>query len=339
MLGIDIGTKNIKIVNAVKKSDEFYDITADMVAIPANANAKTRDKTVSQLLRSLVRKNGIKEKVATASIGNPDIVIRKLDFPNMPRGELSNTIKLQAERLIYTDLNKMDTDFDVRNREDKEGMDVIFVAIEKEMVTRHMKLIQDGGLEPVIIDVDNLAMGNSYLSFEPNAPNESVLLMNIGHSKTCFTIVSEGNFCFTKSISFGGKDITEEIKKEMDISYEKADVLKKKTEQWDEVGMNIKNILRKCSADLLEAIYRSVEYCKSQGLLQSIDRMLLTGGSARLGEIDSFFNGILGMPAEIWNPFNNIKLLRDKKLGEYMSVALGAAMRRYSTGYRSRQNV
>lgn len=339
MIGIDIGTKNINICRVEKKGDDFFDIVTAMEKVPVAPveDEKAKNKLVSQKIKFMMKENKLKTQFAITSLGSPEVIVRKLDFPVMPRSEINSTIKLQAEKYIYTDLNEMDIDFHI-SKEDESGMDVIFVAAPRAIVNERMQIIQDAGYEPCIMDIDNLALANSYLAFAENPYKDTIILADIGHTKTCFTILSEGKFCFTRSIAFGGKEITSEIQSEMEISFEKAEVLKEHSERWGEVGLNITKVLRKCSPDLLESIYKSVEYCKSQGLIEGVDRMLMTGGTAHLHGLSEFLNGILGIEATVWNPFDDIKLIQNKESGVFMSIALGLALRNWYE-YKTRKGI
>lgn len=326
IIGLDAGTKNIKVCRVDKKGDEFYDVYSAIEEIPDTVKGKKGDKIISQVIKSMMGKDKFNTKTALTSLGNSEILVRRLSLPKMPREELRGTISLQAERLIYSDLEGMDMDFYILPSEQENQMEVIFVAAPSNAVNRQMQIIQDAGIEPVIMDVDNMAMANCFLSFGGDSIGQAVVLLNIGHTKTCCTILNNSEFCFSKTIAFGGKNISAEIAKEMEIPAAKAEGLKKNPEQWDEVGLNIKTVLRKSTPDLLEAIYKSIEYCKSQQLVNRIDKMLLTGGSSYLQEIDKFFVEILGVDTQKWNPFADIKLLREKEIGQFMSVAMGLAV-------------
>lgn len=328
MIGIDVGTKNIKLCCVEKKSEEFLDVYYDMEPLPQSPTAKD----YSRIMKSMIKKAKVPKDEIITSVGDSEILIRKLDLPLMPKEELRSTIRLQAERLIYADLNEMDVDFHIRPGMQENRMDVIFVAVPKAVVDKGMEVIQYAGLNPYVMDVDNLAMANSFLVFEPEAYEKTVILVNIGHVKTCFTILCRGEFCFARNVGFGGKDIAVQIMKEMKIPYEKAEELKESPAKWSEYGLNIKNILRKSMPDVLEALYKSIEYCRSQRLIDKVDKIYLSGGVSCLDGIDAFLKSILDIEAEKWNSLRNIKLLRKKEQGEYMSVVLGIALRDYILG-------
>lgn len=325
MIGIDIGTKYVKICTAEKKGEEFYDILSVMKPIPSSG--VNQEKEISKIIKNVIKDNKIKVKEVAIAVGSPELIVRKLDLPIMPLEELKSTIKLQAERMIYADLNEMDIDFHAMPSEANNKMQVIFVAVPSGIVNKNMQIIQDASLDPMIMDINNLAFANCFLTFEANILEQTVILVDIGYANSNFIILNGGRFCFTGNVEFGSKNVVAEIKSEMEISESKAEELLKQTEKWKEIGLNIKGVYRKCTPDLLEAIYKSIEYCKSQHLVVTIDKMLMTGGGSLLPELDEFFSEILGVDTQRWNAFDKIKLLKDKRSGPYMSVALGLALR------------
>ncbi|MFC2062236.1 type IV pilus assembly protein PilM [Elusimicrobiota bacterium] len=329
MLGIDIGTKHIKICQVDMRAGAIYDVYTVMKKIPdkiINDSEENKVGVLSGIIKSMYKDNKFASRISASSVGSSEIMLRSLEFPQMPKNELESSIRLQAEKYIFSDLSEMDLDFHVTSY-GKTNMSVLLVAAPKDLVDTRMKVIQRSGLDAVIMDIDSIALANCFLKLYPQADSQTAILMDIGHTKTNFTILNNGKFCFAKHIDFGGLDITSEIKKELEIPDAKAVEIKENPQLWDEVGLNIKNVLRKVTPDLLEAIYRAVEYCGSQKLVRSIEKILLTGGSSELKGIDGFFSDILGIETVKWNPLLNVDLIQDKKIGRFVGIAMGLAVR------------
>lgn len=303
-----------------------------MEDIPDNINENNSEKLVPQLLKSIIKKNNIRETNAVASLLDAEVIVRSIELPLMPEEELKNMIRLQAERFIFTDLNEMDIDYNITSRDDKR-MELLFIAAPAGILNKKVQEIQGAGLNPVIMDIHNLALANCFFSLGPEGSsgnNENIILVDIGHTKTYFTILKNRNFCFTKSIEYGGDNISKLIANELNMSLNDAEMLKKNPSKWNSSGLNMKSILRKSLPDLLEAVYKSVEYCKSQQSICSVDRIFLTGGSSYIEDIEDLFVEILGVKTEVWNPLSNIKTNIDQQKGQFMAVVLGLALRKYA---------
>jgi type IV pilus assembly protein PilM len=184
-------------------------------------------------------------------------------------------------------------------------------------------------MDLTIVDIDHLALANCFLALEPGAGKEAVILLNIGHTQTNLSIVDAGELRFVRNVAFGGRDITRIIAQIMGISEEHAEDLKKNPQIWKECGVNIKDILRRSLPDVLEAIYRSIEYCMNRKKLVCVDRILLTGGSAALPGVSDFMKDALGIAAVPWNPLTRMNIAQKTILdmGYYLTVSIGLGMR------------
>ena len=113
-----------------------------------------------------------------------------------------------------------------------------------------------------------------------------------------------------------------------------AEEIKRRPEIWSSLGLNIKNILKRTGASLLEVIFELIEYCSTRQTIVSVDRIILTGGGAALYGIDFFIKDNLGMNTEKWNPFDNENIvgIENKDLGFFMPVALGLALEKVDNG-------
>lgn len=330
MIGLDIGSKFIKICQAEKRGDKYHVISAIMASNPLATSPDKQDIDISLRIKAALKGVALRTRSAAVSVGGPQISARNFSFPVLTDEELKGAVKLEAEQSIFSDLSSMYTDFQVLTPDEKEKLEVLFVAVPRDMVERHMHIIEGAGLETMAVDIDNLALASCYLAFEPGPHKESVVLMNVGHSQTNISVMDGEELRFVRNVNFGGKDITAEIANTFEIDPLLAEEIKKQPKLWDEIGLNIKNVLRKSMPDLLEAIYRSIEYCMSRKKLINVDKILLTGGTSGLEGMDSFVADVIGINTEKWTPFAGLEIKgRSKKeMGRFMSVALGLAIRK-----------
>jgi len=87
-------------------------------------------------------------------------------------------------------------------------------------------------------------------------------------------------------------------------------------------------------SELAMEIRRSVDYFRSRYPNDTVDQVLVCGGSARIGNIDQFLQSELGVPTAVGNPFAGItvasKQYGSEKLAEmapFFPIALGLAER------------
>ncbi|HLD29436.1 MAG TPA: pilus assembly protein PilM, partial [bacterium] len=174
-----------------------------------------------------------------------------------------------------------------------------------------------------------IALADLFLTLEQKSQplTGSFIILNLGHTQTNMSIVGGGLLRFAKSVSFGAETVIDSIMKSMEIPFASAEEIMKEPKLWEQWGLNIKNILRKSTPNLIEALYRSIEYCRSTQKVLEIEKILLTGGLSALQGFDEFIAEIIGLKTERWNPFLSLKGNYRQDLVPYMSVALALALR------------
>jgi cell division ATPase FtsA len=161
------------------------------------------------------------------------------------------------------------------------------------------------------------------------------------------SIEREGELCWTRSARIGGEDITEVIQKTLHISFEEAERLKiekgvvylspAEEKSADETSRRVWEAMQPVVDELLTELQRSVSYFHSQLEGTKIDRILLTGGSSKLRNLDRLVSEQLGAEVKTLDPLKNITyssdVLGDEELMPELGVAIGLALRSIEEGF------
>ncbi len=214
-------------------------------------------------------------------------------------------------------------------------MDVILVAARKSKLDDHLGILNEAGLNPVIVDTDVFAIENE---FEINGETESEVtaLVDFGASAMNINILQNGTTLFQHDIAIGGNRYNEALQDEFDISYEEAEALKMGAGFTEERGLDeVLPLLVTVSEELCDELKRSLDFFRSTTDNVTINHMVLSGGCARMKGLEVLFSKRLRMPVEIANPFRNIHYsgkifdpdyLQD--MAPMAAVGIGLAMRR-----------
>ncbi len=328
MIGIDIGSKFVKVCQVELRKGSIYDINGVIKEFRRKKGKDITFETKLEALKKITGKANFTGRRAAFAVGSPDTVLRLTEFPVLPEDELRNSIKYNAEKYIYTSLEGMDMDASILKKT-KGGLNVLVAAAPSNHINENMKVVQGAKYFAEIADIDILALVNCFMKLNPDfgVKNRSAALVDCGHTATGFAIVNSEGLCFAKNIKFGGADITSRIASTLNIKKEKAEKIKRNPEVWEEAGLNIKNILRRTTPDLIENLHRAVEYCQSNRMLPSLDKIYITGGGAMVKGICSMIKEIMGIETVLWNPMDNLKGESNKSSGPMLSVAAGLALR------------
>ncbi|OGS23844.1 MAG: hypothetical protein A2297_01780, partial [Elusimicrobia bacterium RIFOXYB2_FULL_48_7] len=194
------------------------------------------------------------------------------------------------------------------------------VAAKKDIIQSKIEILQEAGLNPVVIDVDAFALESCYDINRDQKSQEMVIVVNIGANVTNVTIVENGISRVVRDIFIGGNTFTKALQKNFQSDFKKAEELKKKygllvtvedkesaLKEDNKDALQISNVLTPVAHDLLSEIHRSIDFFYSQrGEQQVLSRVLLSGGTSAMKNIDKYFAQELKIQTEVFNPFKSL---------------------------------
>jgi len=342
VLGLDIGSNAVKICRLKETKKGRFLQNFDMAELPPEAivDGLLMDaNVVTETIQELVRRNKIRAKETAISVSGHSVIIKKIPLPLMTEEELEESIVWEAEQYIPFDINDVFLDVETLVTRAAQGqMDVLLVAAKKEMINDYYAVTRDAGLEPVIVDVDAFCVQNMFEANYGTLTGQTVVLIDIGSSVSTINVVSEGLTTFTRDISMGGNQFTEEIQKQLNITYEEAEAYKKGdvTGESDSVlPQEVERVIQNVAEWLAGEIQRSLDFYAATSADSRISRIYLSGGTANLPTLARVIARTSGVPAELVNPFRQISY-DTRTFNEHFlegaaasaAVAVGLALRR-----------
>ena len=338
LFGIDLGSKYIKVCKFIgQQNDSAMSVLCAMKYVKNNIDEQK--KALTDIMNELnIRDNYFISANSTDTISRNIILPKSIKQKDMDAAVLTN-----IEQSVHDDLNKMFKSYMVtKELSDKEN-NILFIAMPKKKINEKIQVVNEITTARLVgVSIDSIALTNAFNSFGPQYKSEETLiLVNVGDLFTNIVVLHKQEIVFMKDIAFGGADITKEIaslyaqpkdlsehSKKQPISDDLAEYLKRNDDLWDKVGLSIKGVFKKSSANLLETIFRTIEYCITRQAIVAVDRIVLTGGGSVVKGFDYFIKDTLGIPTEKWNPFENNKVQGTvkKEYGFFMPVALGLAL-------------
>lgn len=341
LVGLDIGSGAIKLLQLkeTRKSFSLEKLGVAQLDPELIVDGTVMDAgRVVETLKALVDEQKLKDKDVAIAVSGHSVIVKKITVPAMTEDELEESIKWEAEQYIPFDINDVNIDSCILGPAEavdgKEQMSVLLVAVKKDKLAEYTNLVQQAGLNPVVVDVDAFTIENMY-EYNYGIDNGITALVNIGSGVMNINILKNGGFTFTRDISIGGNKYTETIQKELNLSFEEAEKLKKGEEVEGANPEALGNVIENINGEIAGEIQRTFDYFKNTSNQEQIDRICLSGGGAKLKGLGPFLSEKLSLPVEIVNPFKNIEINPKKfspdyiqEVGPITAVALGLAMRR-----------
>lgn len=341
VLGLDIGSNSVKLCQLKPTKSGWQLVSLGVAPLPPEAivdGALMNSGAVVDAIMELIATNKIKEKDTAVSISGHSVIIKKIPMTQMSMDELEESIKWEAEQFIPFDIEDVNIDVQIVRQETEMAnqMEVVLVAAKKDMINDYTSVVVEAGLNPVICDVDVFAVQNMFEENYSGYEDETIALVNIGATNTNINIVASGIPTFTRDISFGGNQFTEELQKQLNIGYDEAEIVKKGGAEADAIAKRdeAERIMEEVSTNFSFELQRSLDFFNSTNTDKPLSKVFICGGSSHLRSLQKVLSNTLGMPIEVVDPFKKIDLNhrgvdRDfvKKAGHVAGVAVGLAMR------------
>ncbi|HLG18312.1 MAG TPA: type IV pilus assembly protein PilM [Bdellovibrionota bacterium] len=346
LVGLDIGSSAVKLVELKQTKKGLELLHFKMVPLPPEAivdGAIMNSNAVVDAITELIGQEKLKRKDVAISVSGHSVIVKKIKLPQMTEQELEESIQWEAEQYIPFDITDVNLDVQILGNDEQDvgQMEVLLVAAKKDMINDHTAVVMEAGLQPLVLDVDAFCIENM---FEANygAPQETVVLADIGASLININILRNGISTFTRDISMGGNQFTEEIQKQLNVSREEAESLKLggelggPTETTEAViPQEVGGIIRSVSETMAAEIQRSLDFFAATAADDKIAKIYLTGGSSKVPGLPAIIEQKVGIPVEIANPFHAVQINEKNFNVEHITdvapaaaVAVGLALRR-----------
>ncbi|MBI4335270.1 MAG: type IV pilus assembly protein PilM [Candidatus Omnitrophica bacterium] len=327
MTGLDIGTYAFKAVDVQKKAD-------CLTLIDFRIQKRRSDEPLGDSLKRFLEsgRSGSKDVVISAS-GN-FVLARAVAMPQMDESELESAARFEIEKVLPFSMEDAVLDYQVVSTIPgvKKTM-VLIAAAKKAYIQNYADIINGAGFNVKAVDIDGIALTNAFLRASGRAEGKdegAFALLNIGDSLSNIAIIHNGVPIVLRDINIAGGEFSEAIAKGCGVEKEEAYRLKHnppsgKIEE-------ISDVLRPALNKLFKEIRISIGYFENQ-TSKNITTIYLSGGSARLVGLREFFEDVLEIRVESWDPFGSIALgegLSPSSLAgarDELAVCLGLALR------------
>jgi type IV pilus assembly protein PilM len=333
-IGLDIGSGYLKIVQ-LKDTKGGYELELfDILPLPPEliVDGSIIDSLrVVDSLKELARKAKVKSKdVVISMAGHSSVIIKRVALPDMSEEELYESIKFEAEQYIPFDIEDVNLDFQILGPKEEPGqMDVILVAVKRDVINEYLSVVKESGFNCQIVDVNSFALENIYeVNYEIES-GKNIALVNIGASTINMNILKGGMSAFTRDSAVGSNLHTEVLQREFNLTYDVAERLKRGETVENISPQDAFSVMELASEEIIGEVNRSLEYFH-----EDINEVVLSGGCALVKDFPKLLAEKIGVETKIVQPFKNIKIPKKfdmtyiEEVAPILAVAAGLALRR-----------
>lgn len=313
LVGVDISATSVKLVDIQRQQGRFhlkcYDIEGLSPGAVVDKLIVDTEEVGAAIARLATRCQVAGGDAATAVSGSS--VITKIIDMDMKLSDVEREaqIRLDADQYIPYPLDEVNLDFEVLGPSllDDNLVQVLLAASRSENVDQRVDALIFGGLKAKIIDIESHAIERAFELMVDSLPNmpELVAIVDIGHHQTTLYIAKDGEFVYSREQLFGGLQLTQAIQDRYGLSFEEATINKRERVLPDDYYTEI---LTPFMESTIQQITRSLQFYFSSSQYNSIDHVVLAGGSSSIPGLPGMVQQKLGVPVTVANPFINMTI-------------------------------
>lgn len=313
LVGVDVCATSVKMVAIERQHGIFHlksygigslapGIVVDKVIVDVEA--------VSMVIAALARRCQVSGRDAATAVAGSSVITKIIDMDMLLTDvEREAQIRLDAEQYIPYPLDEVNLDFEVLGPSllDENLVQVLLAASRSENVELRVDALALGGFKTKIMDIESHAIERAFGLMFDNLSNlpELVALVDIGHTQTTLYVAKDGKFVYSREQLFGGIQLTEAIQDRYGLSFEEASVNKREHTLPDDY---YPEILIPFMENAIQQITRSLQFYFSSSPYDSIDHVVLAGGSSSIPGLAGMVQQKLQVPVTVANPFINMTI-------------------------------
>ncbi len=309
-VGLDVGSGFIKVV-AIDHSGAEPEVT-HAACIPLTSDAIVEGEVmdpqvVVEAIRSLLETFDTPPKNVVTSVGGRDVIVKRIQMDRMKEADAREVIRWEAEQHVPFDMDNVQLDFQILDPwDDGLQMSVLLVAAKREVVDQKLALLRDAGVSATVVDVDAFALHNALEFNYPEVLDGVVALVSVGHELSTVNILQNGVPVLTRDVPFGSRRLRERLRRVHGLTEAEAvAVVQSESPRQEEY----RAALLEGSEELAVGVERAAAFLSADhGGRQTLGRVLVCGGGARVPGVVESLSARLGVRTETANPLQRLRV-------------------------------
>ena len=330
ILSIDFGSSEIKIIEGQASKKGLNILKAFSVYLPENVYQNgeiLNSQIIADLIITSLKENKVSTQQVTGIINSSEIITREVSIPDIPENEITSLLSFQLDEFLPVDPD----DYVVQHLvigtildEEVEKLNILLIAIPKNMVLGHLELLNDAGLKPQILDFQGNAIAklinfNGKINDNYNPSDITTGSVDIGYDSSKLTIIKNGKIEVTRVLDTGAKNLYEHIASVFGYSLEECIEKVKEIENINPSNeeftdyYRIVNIAKSTIDSLMEKVEIIFRYYRTRHMGNDVNIITLLGGLSNINGMDNLFSNYFNIPSVNLERLDKLKCEVDLK--------------------------
>ncbi len=271
LIGLDLGDSSVKVVELKEigkgKGYQLVKLGWDPLSSEAIVDGAIMDsQLVTETIQRLFQRCKIKTSAPLAiALSGHSVIVKRISLPTMSPAELDESIHWEAEQYIPFDIEDVNLDYEILEGSSLSGegnMDVLLAAAKKDKINDYVSVIEQAGLNCATVDIAAFAMQNAFEVNYDFEPDQVIALVDIGSAVSSISVLHGGTSVYWRDINIGGNQYTDAIQKELNLSTEQGEQLKRGEEIDGIPYERVQPILSSVTEDIGTEIQKTLDFFK-----------------------------------------------------------------------------
>ena len=308
-VGIDISDLAIKYI-MLERSGNATNLRAyGKVDLPVEVIERGEIRDMETITKQLAR---IREEHAFeyAHLALPEehAYLFQMELPQGGRDEVEQMLEFHLKENVPIGADEAVFDYNII-KSTPESLTLNVSVYPIAIALQYVEAVEEAGIQALSVEIEGQATARALLPDDTLTPT---LIIDIGRNDANLSISTGGSVTFTASLETGGDDLTRAIARTLDVSFQKAEQLKRKHGFTDtEESAPVYNALLPAVTKLADAAHKHLMYWQmhmrtSTDVHDDVSRVVFGGGNANMEGITEYLSAFLGVPVEVGSVWKNV---------------------------------
>lgn len=329
-IALDLGSDSIKMLQMSRMGSTVKVSACGRWRYPSTAVAAVeRDDLAVAAIGGMLKGAGFRGRKVVSALSCDELSIKNIRLPHLADSELRQAVAVEAHERFGMEMD--DDQLGLLNagqiRQGTETRDeILMLAASREVVDRHLNLLERCGLVPLSIEAEPLALFRGFERFLRRRSDEQAVsvLIDLGRRASRVVISRGRQIVFIKSIDVGGQKFTEAVARQVNISAPEAYELRLRVNSQasppreaaegtapqgadrSAVNWTIRDAVRSEVEALGKEVALCLRYCSVTFRGLRPDRIVVTGGEAYDQAVVELLSEHLGIPCIVGQPLKGV---------------------------------
>ncbi len=341
MMAVDLGTRTTKAVLMERRGEVLAMSRYALLDTPIYEK-KFSAELLSDHLRNVAEALGGTTKFVTLAVGIDDAIVRQVELPQIPVGEMRLVLKNNAKVYLQQDLPNYAFDCHIFPPKTAPApgkpadsakpvgvpkLKVLVAGAKQQLLDDFQVAVKNAGLTADCIVPGIIGPMNAFEMAMPQVfANDSVALVDIGFKHSSICILDRGELVLIRVVNIGGDKLTEGLAEAMNITYADAESAK--------MGMapDAKSSIEMQVGPLGRELRASLDFFEHQQD-RPVSQIYVSGAAAKSEMFLEMLHAEMIAECKTWNPATFLQLalpgqqtVEIEHVGPQLGVAIGAAL-------------